>query len=108
MLKRGWFFHLIRLAIGSFLVLLTGWLSGHFILITGSALTLYLAWQFYNSLSQSLHLSNISPSLTDYATNLKQILVRLYFNYTFINVDNQQNKANRYIFIQYVRNKLNL
>jgi two-component system phosphate regulon sensor histidine kinase PhoR len=50
MLKRGWFFHLIRLAIGSFLVLLTGWLSGHFILITGSALTLYLAWQFYNSL----------------------------------------------------------
>lgn len=50
MLKRGWLFHLIRLAMGSFLVLLTGWLSGHFILITGSALTLYLAWQFYNSL----------------------------------------------------------
>lgn len=50
MLKRGWLFHLIRLGVVSFLVLLAGWLSGHFILITGLFLALYLAWQFYNSL----------------------------------------------------------
>lgn len=50
MLKRGWYFHLIRLGVVSLLVLLAGWLSGHFILFTGLFLTLYLAWQFYNSL----------------------------------------------------------
>jgi len=50
MLKRGWLFHLIRLGVVSFLVLLAGWLSGHFILITGLFLAFYLTWQFYNSL----------------------------------------------------------
>ena len=50
MLRRGWYFHLIRLGVVSLLALLAGWLSGHFILFTGLFLTLYLAWQFYNSL----------------------------------------------------------
>ena len=50
MLKRDWSFHLIRLGVVSLLALLAGWLSGHFILFTGLFLTLYLAWQFYNSL----------------------------------------------------------
>lgn len=50
MLKRAWFFHLIRLGVVLSLVLLTGWLSGHLILFTVLALTLYLAWQLFNSL----------------------------------------------------------
>ena len=50
MLKRNWTFHLIRLGVLAALVLLTGWLSGHFMLITGLFLVLYLAWTFYNGL----------------------------------------------------------
>ncbi len=50
MLRRGWTLHLIRLGVLASLALLTGWLSGHTILITGIFLALYLAWTFYNSL----------------------------------------------------------
>ena len=50
MLKRSWTFHLIQLGIIASLVLLTGWLSGHFMLITSLFLILYLAWTFYNGL----------------------------------------------------------
>lgn len=50
MLKRGWTYHLIRLGIFASLALLAGWLSGYFILVTGSFLLLYLCWQLYNSL----------------------------------------------------------
>jgi two-component system phosphate regulon sensor histidine kinase PhoR len=50
MLRRGWTLHLIRLGVLASLALLTGWLSGHTILITGLFLALYLAWTFYNSL----------------------------------------------------------
>lgn len=48
--KRSWTFHLIQLVVLAILVLLTGWLSGHFILITGFFLVLYLAWTIYNGL----------------------------------------------------------
>ena len=50
MLRRGWTVHLVRLGVLASLALLTGWLSGHTILITGLFLALYLAWTFYNSL----------------------------------------------------------
>ena len=50
MLRRGWTLHLVRLGVIASLALLTAWLSGHTVLITGLFLTLYLAWTLCNSL----------------------------------------------------------
>ncbi|HEY5776016.1 MAG TPA: phosphate regulon sensor histidine kinase PhoR [Xanthomonadales bacterium] len=50
MLIRGWKHHLLRLAAVAFLALLTGWWSGHLMLVMGLFLLAYLTWQIYNSL----------------------------------------------------------
>ena len=50
MLKPNWKLHLTRLATGIAVALLIGWWSGHMILIPGTFLLLYLAWQVFNSL----------------------------------------------------------
>lgn len=50
MLKRDWVSHLIRQCIVALSALLIAWLSGYGIQVIGLMLTLYLAWQLYNSL----------------------------------------------------------
>ena len=47
---RPWKYHLSKLAIGLVLAFISGWLSGHPLLVSVVFLLVYLAWQFYNSL----------------------------------------------------------
>lgn len=49
MLNRGWTFHLIRLFLVLLLALLTGWWSGHLLLVMALFLLVILAWQLFNS-----------------------------------------------------------
>ena len=50
MIKPGWSRDLTRLAAGTLITLLIGWLTGNLFLLPAVFLSSYLAWQFYNSL----------------------------------------------------------
>ena len=49
MLKRDWVYHLIRQGVFVSLAILIAWLTGHPMPVLGLLLSLYLAWQLYNS-----------------------------------------------------------